>query len=258
MFSTSTGKPTVFKDGDLVIAICKDKVHFPFKNIEKYLDMQVLDIGIYNGNRVVCLNLPHLEEGISLRALFAEAEPEIAHIAALASHLAWWRATYRHCSICGMPLREHDSERCLRCEECDENFYPVISPAIIVSVIKDGKILLAHNTRFPPGRYSLIAGFVEAGESLENAVKRELMEELGIEVKKIRYLESQPWPFPNSLMIAFTAEWKSGELKPDGIEIEQAAWYARGDKLPDLPPPGSVARRLIDGFCHSTSLSTSI
>jgi NAD+ diphosphatase len=258
MFLPSIGKLTSFKDGDLVIAICKDKIFFPFKSIEKYSDMQILDIGIYNGQRVVCLSLPSLEEGISLRTLFAEAEQEIAYIVALASHLAWWRATYKHCSICGKPLREHDSERCLRCEECGENFYPVISPAIIVSVIKDEKILLAHNTRFPPGRHSLIAGFVEAGESLENAVRRELMEEIGIKVKNLRYLESQPWPFPNSLMVAFTAEWESGELKPDGIEIEQAAWYARDDKLPDLPPPGSVARRLIEGFYHSTSLSASI
>jgi len=248
MFSPSLGKLTSYKDGDLVIAVCKEKVLFPFKDIEKHLDMQVLDIGIYNGKRVVCLNLPLMEDGVSLRALFAEAEPEVAHIAALASHLAWWRATYKHCPICAKPLKEHDLERCLYCEECDENFYPIICPAIIVLVIKDGKILLAHNTRFPSGRYSLIAGFVEAGENLEDAVRRELMEELGIKVKNLRYLESQPWPFPNSLMIAFAAEWESGELKPDGVEIEQAAWYARSDKLPDLPPPGSVARRLIDGF----------
>lgn len=248
MFSPSLGKFTSFKDGDLAIAVCKEKVLFPFKDIEKHLDIPVLDIGIYNGKRVVCLNLPLMEEGVPLRALFAEAEPEVAQIAALASHLAWWRATYKHCPSCGKPLKEHDLERCLRCAECDENFYPVICPAVIVSVVKDGKILLAHNTRFPPGRYSLIAGFVEAGENLEDAVRRELMEELGIKVKNLRYLESQPWPLPNSLMVAFAAEWESGELKPDGVEIEQAAWYARNDELPDLPPPGSVARRLIDGF----------
>jgi NAD+ diphosphatase len=250
MFSPSIGKQTSIKDGDLVIAVCKDKILFPFKDIEKYLDMQVLDIGIYNESRVVCLNLPHLKDGVSLRALFAEAQPEIAHIAALASHLAWWRATYKHCPICGKPLKEHALERCLHCYECDENFYPVISPAVIVLVIKDGKILLAHNAMFPPGRFSLVAGFVEAGENLENAVERELMEELGIKVKNLRYLESQPWPFPNSLMVAFAAEWESGELKPDGIEIEQAAWYACGDELPDLPPPGSIARRLIEGFIY--------
>jgi len=248
MFSPSLGKQTSLKNEDLVIAICKDKILFPLKDFEKYLNTQVLDIGVYNGKRLVCLKLPYMEEGVSLRALFAEAEPEIAHIAALASHLSWWRATYKHCPICGKPLKEHDLERCLHCEGCNENFYPVIAPAIIVSVIKDEKILLAHNTRFPPGRYSLLAGFVEMGENLEGAVHRELMEELGIKVKNLRYLESQPWPFPNSLMIAFTAEWESGELKPDGVEIEAAAWYARGDKLPELPPPGSVARRVIEYF----------
>ncbi len=229
-----------------MIAVCKDKILFPLKYHEIYRDATAFDIGIYNGKRLVCLNLPDLEHGIPLRTFFAEEEPEIAHIAAFASHLVWWRATYKHCPTCGSPLKEHDFERSLHCEICKADFYPVISPAIIVSVLKEGKILLAHNTGFPSGRYSLIAGFVEPGESLESAVHREVAEEVGLRIKNLRYLESKPWPFPNSLMAAFTAQWESGELKPDGIEIERAAWYAPSDELPDLPPKGSVARKIID------------
>jgi len=248
MFSPSTGKCTSLLSSDIVIATCKGNTEFPLKDIEKYKDTTVLDIGTYNGKRLVCLNLLDLEGGVPLRTFFSEAEPEIAHIAILAAHLSWWRAIYKHCPKCGKPLKEHNSERCMTCETCEENFYPVISPAIIVLITKENRILLAHNTKFPPKRHSLLAGFVEPGESLEAAVHREVMEETGIRIKNLRYLESQPWPFPNSLMAAFTAEWESGELKPDGVEIEGAAWYASTDELPDLPPKGSIARKLIDNW----------
>jgi NAD+ diphosphatase len=187
-----------------------------------------------------------LEGGAALRAFFAEAEPEIAYIATLAAHLSWWKSLYKYCPNCGNLLKEHHFEPCMACQNCNENFYPIISPAIIVLITKENKILLAHNAKFPPKRYSLLAGFVEPGESLETAVHREVMEEAGIRIKNLRYLESQPWPFPNSLMVAFAAEWENGELRPDGIEIEQAFWYAPNGALPDLPPKGSIARRLID------------
>jgi len=254
MFSPATGKLTHPQPKDLVFAVSKDSILFPLKDHEIYRDATAFDIGIYNGKRLVCLNLPSLEHGTLLRTFFAEAEPEIAHIVAFAAHLVWWRATYKYCPSCGNPLKEHNFERCLRCEACDASFYPIISPAIIVSVFREGKILLAHNTRFPSGRYSLIAGFVEPGENLESAVHREVMEEVGLSIKNLRYLESHPWPFPNSLMAAFTAEWESGELKPDGIEIERAAWYAPNEKLPDLPPKGSVSRKVIEEWLAANKL----
>jgi len=253
MFSPSIGKYASLLDSDIVIAIGKDTVLFPFKAIEKYKDTTVLDLGIYNGKRLVCLNLPDLEGGVHLRTFFAESGHEAAHIAAMAAHLSWWKALYKHCPSCGRPLKEHNSERCLACPSCEAQFYPVISPAIIVLITKENKILLARNIKFPPNRHSLLAGFVEAGETLESAVHREVMEEVGIKIKNLRYLESQPWPFPNSLMIAFSAEWESGDLKPDGVEIERAAWYAKEDELPDLPPMGSVARRVIDGWLTNDS-----
>ena len=113
--------------------------------------------------------------------------------------------------------------------------------------MKEDKILLAHNRNFTSGVYSLIAGFVESGETLEQAVAREILEETGIRVKNIRYYSSQPWPFPNSLMLGFIAEYDSGELNPDGLELESAGWYTVDD-LPLLPEHGSIARKIIEDF----------
>jgi len=180
MFSPSIGKCTSLSDSDIVIAIGNGTALFPYKDIEKYKDTTVLDLGIFNGKRLVCLNLPDLADGIALRTFFAEAEPEVAHIAAMAAHLSWWKNLYQHCPKCGKPLKEHNSEPCLTCPSCEENYYPIISPAIIVLITKEDKILLAHNAKFPPNRHSLLAGFVEPGESLEDAVHREVMEETGI------------------------------------------------------------------------------
>ena len=117
-------------------------------------------------------------------------------------------------------------------------------------VTKGDKILLARNANFPPGRYSALAGFLEAGESVEDAVRREVREEVGIEVHNLRYFASQSWPFPHSLMLAFTAEYAGGELKPNGTEIVDALWCDRGE-LPELPPRVSIARALID---HTLSI----
>ena len=125
--------------------------------------------------------------------------------------------------------------------------YPRLSPAIIVAVINDNRILLAHADRFASGLYSVLAGFVEPGEAFEECVKREVKEEVGIMVKNIRYFGSQPWPFPNSLMVGFTADYDSGKISIDGIEIKDAGWFKAND-LPRIPGKISIARRLIDWF----------
>ena len=128
--------------------------------------------------------------------------------------------------------------------------YPVIAPAIIVAVTKNDMILLARARRFRGDLYSVLAGFVEGGENLENCVKREIREEVGIEVKNIKYFGSQPWPFPNSLMVAFTAEYSKGEICIDQEELLDAGWY-KTDKLPLIPEKPSIARDLIDWFIAS-------
>jgi NAD+ diphosphatase len=163
-----------------------------------------------------------------------------------AYHIALWRQDSRFCGSCGSPNKDAESgELARQCPVCGRLEFPRISPAVITIIINDkGEALLAHNKKFVNGVYSLIAGFNEAGESLEATVARETKEEVNIEVKDIRYVRSQPWPFPNSLLLGFTARYAGGEVKPDGVEIEDAQWFSR-DKLPPLPGNGSVSRYLI-------------
>jgi NAD+ diphosphatase len=163
-----------------------------------------------------------------------------------AFHISQWRGESRFCGHCGAKNIDAPDELARLCPACGRLEYPRIAPAVIVLVINDsGQALLAHNKKFPLGMYSLIAGFTEAGESLENTVARELREEVNIEVRDIRYIASQPWPFPHSLMLGFTARYAGGEVHPDGKEIEDAQWFSR-DKLPLLPGYGSVSRFLIN------------
>ena len=126
-------------------------------------------------------------------------------------------------------------------------WFPRTSPAVIVLVEREGKALLAHARRFTEGLYSVLAGFVEPGETLEEAVAREIQEEVGIQVTDIRYFGSQPWPFPDSFMVGFTARYESGEIRVDGNEITQADWFSPNE-LPTIPDQVSIARRLIDWF----------
>jgi len=163
-----------------------------------------------------------------------------------AFHIAQWRQESRFCGSCGAKNTESADELARLCPACGRLEYPRIAPAVITLIINDeDKALLAHNKKFTTGMYSLIAGFAEPGENLESAVAREIREEVDIEVRDIRYVISQPWPFPNSLMAGFSARYASGTIKPDGVEIEDARWFSR-DNLPMLPGPGSVSRYLIE------------
>jgi len=168
-----------------------------------------------------------------------------------AFHIAQWRSESLFCGSCGSRNTDSPEELARLCPACGRLEYPRIAPAVITLILNDqGKALLAHNKKFAPGIYSLIAGFVEAGENLEEAVARETREETGIELRDIEYIVSQPWPFPNSLMAGFSARFASGTLKADGVEIEDARWFAKDD-LPKLPGPGSVSRFLINRWLAS-------
>lgn len=162
-----------------------------------------------------------------------------------------WMETAKFCGACGTALVDPaaDLEGGARsCPACGRPTFPRISPAVIVLVTRGEEILLARNAKQPPGgRFGLLAGFVEAGETLEEAAIREVREEAGIEIGELSYVASQPWPFPDSLMLAFTARWLSGEARPDGIEIAELRWCGRTG-LPEIPPQGSIARLLIDRF----------
>ncbi len=165
-----------------------------------------------------------------------------------ARELLHWRRQHKFCGHCGGILSEPERDAALTCSRCGELYYPQLAPAVIVAVIRDGKeILLAHNRRFRENVYGLIAGFIEAGESAEQAIAREIQEETGITVGNIRYFSSQCWPFPNSLMLGYFADYVSGKAEADGEELRDLGWFAP-DALPQIPPPGSIARRMIDHF----------
>ncbi len=191
--------------------------------------------------------IPEPFSAMELRQVFRRFETDGVQAAGLAGHLLAWHRNHQYCSRCGKSNEDKPDERAKICPECGLINYPRLSPAIIVSVVREGKILLAHSTRFPEDFYSVLAGFVEPGETLEACVRREVSEEVGISVKNIRYFGSQPWPFPDSLMVGFTAEYAGGEIKEDGIEISHADWF-EPDRLPRIPPGISIARKLIDGF----------
>jgi NAD+ diphosphatase len=196
---------------------------------------------------------------MGLRQALSEYDAAAMAGALRGAALLRWLEVARRCGACGGELADQAAaggraagadagdEGGRACAACGRVFFPRISPAVIVLVVRAGKILLAHNARFPAGRFGLIAGYVEAGETFEEAAARETREEAGIEIGELRYVKSQSWPFPDSLMIAFTARWVSGEARPDGREIEELRWCGP-DELPDIPPPGSVARFLIDRF----------
>jgi NAD+ diphosphatase len=185
-----------------------------------------------------------LAQGAAAQGAVAEGEETGKLLRAF--HIAQWRRESRFCGCCGSKNIDADTELARLCPSCGHLEFPRIAPAVITIIINDkDEALLAHNKKFTSGMYSLIAGFNEAGESLEETVAREIMEEVSLEVKDIRYIKSQPWPFPHSLMTGFFARYAGGTIKPDGIEIEDAQWFSR-DKLPPLPGHGSVSRYLIE------------
>jgi NAD+ diphosphatase len=182
-----------------------------------------------------------------IRGLFGRASDEFLGVAARASHLLLFDRTTKFCGVCGAGNQMMETELAKQCPECGQITYPRLSPAIIVLVRRGDEVLLARSPHFPPGMYSLVAGFVEPGETIEHAVHREVMEETGISIGNLQYIGSQPWPFPDSLMIGFVASYAGGAIKPDKTEIEDAGWYKRGE-LPGLPGPLSLSRALIDLF----------
>lgn len=184
---------------------------------------------------------------VLLRGYLVELNENISAAAAYASHLMHWDKNSRFCGRCGNKTKWASSECAKTCVSCGYTQYPRISPAIIIIISKENKILLAHNKNFPEGRYSLLAGFLEMGETIEEAAAREVYEETAIKIKNIEYISSQSWPFPDSLMIGLKAEWESGDIEPDGHEITDAGWYSR-DEFPSIPGHGTIARKLIDKF----------
>jgi NAD+ diphosphatase len=186
-------------------------------------------------------------EAGGLRAYWDRLSDEDFALAGRAFQIVDWDRTHRFCGRCATPNEGIPGERGKHCPACGLTAYPRLTPAVIVRVSRGDELLLAQGVRFPGAFYSVLAGFVEPGESLEDTVHREILEEVGIQVRDLRYFGSQPWPFPHSLMLGFTAEYAGGELRPDPTELLDADWF-RWDALPELPGRVSIARRLIDAF----------
>jgi len=182
----------------------------------------------------------------ALRKLWGRIDDAMLALAGRAFQIAEWARTHRFCGACGSSMTRMPGERAMKCTRCGHSAYPRISPAMMVLVKRGRAILLAHNAAAPKGRMSALAGFVEPGESIEDTIHREVYEEVGLRVKDLRYFGSQSWPFPHSLMIAFTAEYAGGEITLNDAEIDDARFFGPGDTLPTLSPSQSISRALID------------
>ena len=181
-----------------------------------------------------------------LRSLFGVIDDNLLAVAGRAFQIAEWARTHRFCGACGTATVHVQGERCMRCPSCGHMAYPRISPAMMVLIRRGDAVLLARHTNSPTQFFTALAGFLEAGESIEDAVHREVFEEVGLKVRNVAYFGSQPWPFPHSLMIAFTAEYVSGDIVVDESEIAEAQWFGPDDPFPKVPPLGlSIAGHLI-------------
>ncbi|WP_241116971.1 NAD(+) diphosphatase [Achromobacter xylosoxidans] len=196
----------------------------------------------------------HVEPGIEaprgyafkkLRSLFGVLDEECMALAGRAYQIAEWARTHRFCGACGTPTTRVSGEFCQRCPACGFSAYPRISPAMMVLIRKGDSILLARHTANAAGRYTALAGFVEPGESIEQTVHREVLEEVGLRVGNLKYFGSQSWPFPHSLMVAYTAEYVSGEIRVQEDEIADARWFGPGDPMPEIAARISIAGSLI-------------
>lgn len=196
------------------------------------------------------INLPETYQFVPIRELIMHWSSYQFEQASKAKQLLEWRRNHKFCSHCGHATIAHDSQFAMICPDCNYYQYPRVQPCIIVIIRKDEEILLAKANRINNKVYGLIAGFVEVGETLEQAVQRETLEEIGITIKNIQYLSSQPWPFPSNLMIAFQAEYESGEIILQQEEIADAQFFSI-HQLPEIPIVGSIAHKMIQDMVFS-------
>lgn len=246
----------LFQNNNLLVKLVADKLKLPTSQDikESGLDLkrkhflgQADQTACYAAEVEGDMSLPANCSWQGLRQLLGQIDDSLFQMAGKGYQIVHWDRTSRYCGHCGSLNQDKPAERAKQCPACDFITYPRVSPAVIVAIVREDQILLARNKKFANHMFSVISGFVDPGETLEECVKREIKEEVGIEVKNIRYFGSQPWPFPDSLMIGFTAEYAGGEIKTDGEEIVEAKWFTR-DTLPYLSPKSTIARELIDWY----------
>ncbi len=194
-------------------------------------------------------NIPAQYEAIPMRSFFSQNTEDVVLKVSRAQALAEWQRNMHFCNRCGSPLVLHRQLTAMQCESCQKVIFPRIEPCVIVLVKRDDQILLARHVQRNQQVYACIAGFMEAGETAEQAVRREVHEETGLTLKNIRYFGSQSWPFPSQLMLAFTAEYASGNIELQATEISDARWFSRS-QMPQYPPAGSVAHAMITAWLN--------
>lgn len=246
----------VFKVNEMLVDTNQGKIQIPFAhNLEEFniSPIRIQYLGTFNENPCYSAEVdpetthPQGMDFRELRSLYDDLDEDVYLLAGRAIQVVNWDSSHQFCGKCGTPTKTADNEMAKICPECGFTSFTRLSPAVITAIIKDGKLLMAKHTRTPGNMYGLIAGFVEAGETLEEAVKRETMEEVGIKVKNIEYFSSQSWPYPHSLMIGYTADYESGEIKVDGNEITDARWFSINE-LPQVPSRISIAGELIKWY----------
>ncbi len=244
----------IFKDSKLLV---HENSLQPFQEKNIILEEHSLYMGkfkkqhVYAGEVLSSVESPLRTLWVDLKTLYGKMDPALHALAGKAVQLVFWNRTHQFCGQCGNKTIEKPGERAKECSSCQALNFPKISPAIMALVQKNDEILLARSPHFPKGVYSVLAGFVDPGETLEQCVKREVLEEVGLHVDGIQYFGSQPWPFPSSLMIAFTCKWVGGEITIDPVEIEDAQWFKK-ENLPLLPPKMSISRLLIDTYASQS------
>ncbi|HEX2869072.1 MAG TPA: NAD(+) diphosphatase [Ignavibacteriales bacterium] len=246
----------MFKKDELLVLINDNNAEIPFAEDPSELNVSIQKkqyLGTLDGKACFAAEVtPEAEAPLgmafrNLRSLLGEFGSDFFALSGRAFQVISWDINHRYCGRCGTPTEEKHDERAKVCPNCGLVSYPRISPAVIVAITNKNRILLAKSSRFKSNMYSVLAGFVETGETFEDCIRREIREEANIEVKNISYFGSQPWPFPDSLMVGFTAEYESGELRADGVEIVDLKWFTP-EEIPAIPGKWSIARRLIDWF----------
>ena len=223
------------------------KLPYGFASEFAHLEAESICIGEFQGASVMWINDGQIEKNLSMRSLrdclfYPE---DLFLLISKAVQYGHMTQTMRFCPQCGARNHLNHNQLAMQCTECLTLHYPRIFPCIIVAVRKEQQILLAQHPRHRNGMYTVIAGFLEVGETLEQCVAREVKEETGIEVKNVRYFGSQPWAFPSSMMMAFLADYHTGNIKPDYSELNDAQWFSPGE-LPTVAPKGTIARKLIE------------
>ncbi|MCP4131974.1 MAG: NAD(+) diphosphatase [bacterium] len=247
----------LFKEDRIMMIETETGVRLPFFEDLPGMDISSTDrnyLGTLDGHPCYTAS-PDTEESVcadrdfyGFRELFSKIEVSLTFVIGRALQIHTWDINNRYCGKCGTATESKENDRVKECPECGTLSYPHAYPAVMMAVVKDKQILLGNSVGLPPGFYSVLAGYVEPGETLEACVKREIKEEVSLEIKNIRYFGSQPFAPTNSLMLAFTAEYAGGEISIDETEINEAAWFD-ADKLPEkIPPPFSVAGQLIEWF----------